>query len=136
MQRSTTPDAAADAAPRDALTVLPLALPPPLALRVWGALPCDLRLRCREVCPAWRDALADACLWTELDLTATSGVTARITPVLLLAAAARAGGRLERLFVTYTGENHQRALQPALLALFVANTGTLRLLRLEDVIFY
>ena len=110
--------------PRDALTVLPLALPLPLARRIWGALPCDVRLRCREVCPAWRDALAEPPLWTELNLT--SGVAARVTPALLLAAAARAGGRLERLCVTY---NH--GLHSALLAVVEANADTMRLLRLE-----
>ena len=75
-----------------ALTVLPPSLPHELALRVCGALPCDTRLRSREVCRAWRDALAEPRLWTEVDLTPASGVTARLTPALLLAAAARASG--------------------------------------------
>ena len=137
MQRSTTPDAAADAAPRDALTVLPLALPPPLALRIWGALPCDARLRCREVCPAWRDALAEPRLWTELDLMCAevSRTGEYVTPALLLAAAARADGRLERLFVKFAWLTHQEALQPALLAVIVANADSLRLLRFENASF-
>ena len=80
MQRSATPSADADETPRDALTVLPLALPHTLTLRIWGALPCDVRLRCREVCPAWRDALAEPRLWSEVDLTETSGIVARVTP--------------------------------------------------------
>ena len=122
--------ATADEAPRDALTVLPLALPLPLATRIWGSLPCDVRLRCREVCPAWRDALAESRAWSEVDLTATSGVVARITPALLRAAVARAGGRLERLFVTYDQEL-QAVLKAALLAVIAANMDTLRLLRIE-----
>ena len=118
--------AAEDGAPRDALTVLPLALPLPLTTRIWGALPYDVRLRCREVCPAWRDALAEPRAWTELDFTAACGFAARVTPALLRAATARAGGRLERLYVPY-----DRELQPALLELCAANADTLRLLRLE-----
>ena len=117
--------AAADEAPRDALTVLPLALPHALATRIWGALPCDVRLRCREVCPAWRNALAEPRLWSKVGLTATSGVVARLTPALLRAAAARAGGQLERLSVTY-----DRELQAALLAV-VLGSPCMRLLHIQ-----
>ena len=134
MQRSATPSADADETPRDALTVLPLALPHTLTLRIWGALPCDVRLRCREVCPAWRDALAEPRLWSEVDLTETSGIVARVTPALLRAAAARAGGRLERLFVTHEHQLLQASLlQAALLAVFAANPDTLGLLRLQSL---
>ena len=125
MQADTTPGAL-DNAPRDALSVLLLALPLPLARHVWGLLPVDVRMRCREVCPAWRDALAEPRLWTELDVTSSSGVTARVTPALLLAAAARAGGRLERVRVKY-----DRPLEDTLLTVVAANIDTLRLLRLE-----
>ena len=59
--------------------------PPPKALsltslpravqhHVWMRLPVDARLRCREVCTAWRDALDDVTLWQELDLSYASGV--------------------------------------------------------------
>ena len=112
--------AVADEEPRDALAALPLSLPLPLSQRVWGLLPCEMRLRCREVCPAWRDALAEPRLWTELDFTAAGGVT----PALLLAAAARASGQLERLSLTYTCE-----LQAALQTVVTANAFSLRLLR-------
>ena len=132
-RRSDTPGAGAAAAadadgePRvDALTVLPLALPRALMLRIWGSLPADVRMRCREVCPAWRGALNEPRLWTELDLTRASGVVARVTPALLLAAATRAGGRLEQLCMTETP-----LLRTALLAVFAANVDTLRLFRLE-----
>ena len=111
---------------RDALTVLPLALPMPLALRIWGALPCDVLLRCRAVCRAWRDALAEPRLWLEVDLTTSSGIVARITPALLRAVAALARGQMKRLFVT-----HADMLDAALLGLVAANANTLRLLRLE-----
>ena len=142
-RRNATPGAAADTAPRDALTVLPLMLPRTLATRIWGALPCDVRLRCREVCPAWRDALAEPRLWTELDLTKTSGAVARLTPALLRAAATRAEGRLERLFVTDTDDtidlerlhevmDNAEALDAALLEVFAANADSLQLLRLES----
>ena len=118
--------AAASNEPRDALTVLPLALPHALALRVWGAVPCDARLRCREVARAWRDALAEPSLWLELDLTPSSGLAVHdVTPALLRAAAARAGGRLERLYVACDYE-----LEVELLAVLAANSDTLRLLRL------
>jgi hypothetical protein len=33
---------------------------------IFSLLPVDLRLRCREVSPAWRDALNNPWLWTEL----------------------------------------------------------------------
>ena len=119
--RSALLVAAAADEPRDSLTVLPLALPLPLSRRIWSSLPCDVRLRCREVARAWRDALAEPRLWTELDLTMTSGIVARATPALLLAAAARAGGQLERLLVT-----NLDTMQPALLTVLHTNGTTSR----------
>ena len=65
LSRSANLGAADDEKPRDTLTVLPLALPTPLALRIWGAVPCDARLRCREVARGWHDALAEPRLWAE-----------------------------------------------------------------------
>jgi hypothetical protein len=50
------------------------ALPPAVQSHVWTRLPVDVRLRCREVCVAWRDALDDAAMWTTLDLSPLSGV--------------------------------------------------------------
>ena len=128
MQSDASRGAAAEDEPCDALTVLPLALPHALALRIWVALPADVRLRCREVCPAWRDALGEPRMWKELDLTPTSGVAARLSPALLLAAAARAGGQLERLLVT-----DSYGLEATLLAVVAANAATffLRLLHID-----
>ena len=62
-----------------------------------------------------------------MHLSQTSGVEARVTPALLLAAAARAGGQLERLCVA-----HNDPLQAALLAVAAATADTLQLLRLEQ----
>jgi hypothetical protein len=50
------------------------ALPLALLLEVLSRLPVDCRLRCAEVCRAWRAALNERSLWTRLDLTAASGV--------------------------------------------------------------
>ena len=110
---------------RDALLVLPLALPNALVHSIWASLPVEVRLRCREVCYAWRDALNELRLWTQLDLTGVSGVVARVTPTLLLAASARAGGQLRRLHVTQAASLHS-----AVLAVIADDANTLRLLRL------
>ncbi len=78
-------------APARVPSVLPL-LPHALASSIVVRVPVDTRLRCREVSPGWRDALsADKDLWTELDLSDTSGVAARISSALLRAASQRAG---------------------------------------------
>jgi hypothetical protein len=105
------------------------ALPPALALQIFAALPVDTRLRCAEVCTAWCAAVAERSLWTRLDLSETSGVTHRrgVTPALLRAAAAKAGGALTALDVS-------GAWQPlyndgALREVVAANAGMLRELR-------
>jgi hypothetical protein len=73
-------------------------LPPPLAGAVFALLPVDTRLRCREVCRAWRDGVIAPSLWTALDLSPRGGVARRAaTCSLLRAAAARAGNALEAL---------------------------------------
>lgn len=71
----------------------------PLALKraIWLRLPMDTRLRCAEVCRSWRDALADASLWTTLDLSCLPIMEVASTLALLNAAARRAGGQLARL---------------------------------------
>jgi hypothetical protein len=76
--------AAAQAAPHS-LTDLPLGL----QLAVLALLPADARARCAAVSPAWRAAVADAALWTELDLTRAGGCTcASLNPATVLAALA------------------------------------------------
>ncbi len=44
------------------------ALPHAVALRVFGGVPVEQRLRSAEVCRGWYATLSDAALWTELDL--------------------------------------------------------------------
>ena len=68
-----------------------LATPAVLAV-VFSALPPDTRLRCREVCTAWRRVLDDAALWTALDFR-----ECKPSEALLAAAAARSAGRLRLL---------------------------------------
>jgi hypothetical protein len=98
-----------------------------VALHIFSYVPADACARAALVCRAWRDLLAEPCFWTELDLSSTSDVVAQVTREMLLAAAARAGGQLERLHVTYA-----TFLPEALQAVFAANMNTLRLLRLEQ----
>jgi hypothetical protein len=103
------------------------ALPHPLALKIFAALPADTRLRCAEVCRGWRGTLAERSLWTRLDVSDTSGVTHKVTPALLRAAAAKAGGGLTALDVSgvWQALNADDTLREVL----AANAGTLRELR-------
>jgi hypothetical protein len=101
------------------------ALPQPLAHKIFAALQADTRLRCVEVCTGWRDALSERSLWTRLDLSETSGVTHRVTPALLRAAAAKAGGALQALDVS----GCTSLVHDALRGVLAANAGALRELR-------
>jgi hypothetical protein len=85
--------AAADAVALTSFDALPL----PLVLRILASLPADSRLLAAAVCRSWREMLADRSLWTRLDLSPASGVVHWPRKALLLAAAARAGGKLEAL---------------------------------------
>jgi hypothetical protein len=102
-----------------------IALPPALVLAVFSLLPVDARARCAAVCRAWRAALLEPCLWQHLDLSEASGVTRPLTPALMAAAAARAGGTLRTLNVSGTA----RMPAEALLAVVTANAVALRELR-------
>jgi hypothetical protein len=86
--------AAADAAPAGLE-----ALPPAVAHAILLLLPVDARLRCREVCRAWRALAAEPRLWAVADLSAAGGA-ARPTAALLRAAAAAARGALRVLDLT------------------------------------
>jgi hypothetical protein len=103
------------------------ALPSALALQIFAALPADTRLRCAEVCRDWRALMAERSLWTRLDLSRKSGVTHRVTPALLRAAASKAGGALTALDVSGVW----KALYDdgVLREVLAANAGTLRELR-------
>jgi hypothetical protein len=105
------------------------ALPPPLALQIFEALPADTRLRCVEVCTDWRDKLAERSLWTRLDLSDTSGVAHAVTPALLRAAAAKARGALTALDVSGAHRLSRDAGLTSLRSVLAANAGTLRELR-------
>ena len=59
-------------------------------------LPVDARLRCREVCQAWRALLQESILWRACDLSSTSGVAAP-THTLMQAASIRAEGQMRLL---------------------------------------
>ena len=126
---TSQPCAAADAAAEGAAaaTTTFAALPPQLVSRIFELVPADSRLRCREVHPSWRDALADPALWARQDLSRAGGVERPFSAPLLYAAAARASGRLEVLKVPVGG-----AVSPdALLGVCRANAATLTELSLD-----
>ena len=100
------------------------ALPPVLVQRILALLPVDARARAATVCRSWRDALADARLWAQLDLSDTSGVTCRVDDKVLRGAAARAGGALQTLDLRRADD----AIYDAALVV-QANKETLRELR-------
>ncbi len=117
---ATTAEALGDEAPLvDPFTTLPLAL----ALQCFARVPVDTRLRCAEVCPDWRAMLTERSLWTRVDLAAAS----RVTPALLRAAAAKAGGALEALDVS--GVWQPLFEDGVLREVLAANAGALRELR-------
>jgi hypothetical protein len=96
-----------------------LTLPAALLLHVFTLLPVETRLRCREVCTAWRDTLSDHSAWTRLDLAcSTSGALLRCT-------AGMARGRLQALVVA------AGMPQEALLAVALANRRSLCELRVQ-----
>jgi hypothetical protein len=73
-------------------------LPAPAACLVFGALPVAERLRCREVCAAWRAAIDDApSIWAHLDLRPYAALPLEAQGRLLRLAAARAAGALRSL---------------------------------------
>jgi hypothetical protein len=109
-----------------ALAPLPLSV----VLHIFSLLPVDCRLRCMEVCRAWRAVLLDRSLWTRLEVTVESGVRVRVSwrvresrafERLLRCAAARAGGGLQSLHID---TDHVR--NAALRNVLTANAGTLR----------
>ncbi len=141
--------ATADEAPTPALleALSPDRLALALRLVAERSLPLDARMRCCEVCTAWRDALAPPELWCRLDLSARAlgemlipwtkpdtldddGTQFYIGSTLLSNAAARAKGGLTSLDVTDSWRE-RIALQPYFLDEVVAsNAATLRELRL------
>jgi hypothetical protein len=104
-------------------------LPPVLALTIFAALPADARLRCAEVCRGWSAMMTERSLWTRLDLSDTSGVTHRVTPALLRAAATKAGGALEALDMSGVWSSLLNNCGDPLHNVVAANAGALRELR-------
>jgi hypothetical protein len=80
-------------------------LPAPAARIVFGALTVGERLRCREVCPAWRDALDnDPPTWQHLDLRPLAALPFPAQAAVLRAAVARAGGLVQSLALAFESE--------------------------------
>jgi hypothetical protein len=102
-------------------------LPHALALRVFGGVSVEERLRCREVCRSWCATLDDHTLWLRLDLTRAGGAACSV--LLLLAATARAVGQLQALRLTYGA--HDARMRAALPNVAAANSATLQELRLH-----
>jgi hypothetical protein len=80
----------------------------------------DQRLRCAEVCRAWRAVLSDRSLWLRLDLRRASGLARAATHEMLLAAVSRSGGQLQALDLSALDIR-----MDALMAVLHANAGTL-----------
>jgi hypothetical protein len=88
-------------------------LPRELTRLIFGWLPADARLRCREVCKPWWAFLEERRLWWSLDLSLASGVQRR-SEALLRAASRRAGGQLRELDVSgWVGLNFDTLLSVA-----------------------
>ena len=102
-------------------------IPPILA---FAALPIDARLRCSEVCPSWRAALASAKeLWLHVDLSEGSGVTAHVSNALLRCACARAGGDLLSLDISHERKGNKPHAKPKDEACSVTLAGLTGVLR-------
>ena len=98
-------------------------LPHTVALHVLSFVPADARARSALVCRFWRDTVADAKLWTALDLSPASGVAQPVTDAMLRGAAALARGGLEALCLDGCDELPP---QETLVEVVVANAGSLR----------
>jgi hypothetical protein len=86
----------------------------------------DPRLRCSEVCRAWRALLSDASLWLRLDLSPAGGVARdAVTIALLRAAAKRAAGGLRALDLTGCSHISRHAVR----VVAAQNSGALAELR-------
>jgi hypothetical protein len=98
-------------------------LPLPLVHRVFLLLPVDCRARAACVCRGWRAVLDEPALWTRLDLSGSSGVSAALERDALRGAAGRAQGRLCRLDLSGT---QIMDVAEVLLPVLARNAGSLR----------
>ena len=97
-------------------------LPHAVALHILSFVPADARARTALVSRSWRVTVADAKLWTVLDLSPASGVAQPVSDATLRGAAALARGGLTALCLDVC-----RALtQEARLEVVTANAGSLR----------
>ena len=107
-------------------------LPPPVSRHIFSLVPVDSRLRCAEVCRAWRAALEDRSLWTRLDMPGMIHNDMFLSNATWLSlfrcAVARAGGELEELDFTGGHSVPMAELEP----IVSANAGTLRELRVSS----
>jgi hypothetical protein len=99
-----------------------LSLPHSLVVRVLAALPADARLRCAEVCRAWRAAVSDRTLWLRVNLSPEGGVTHAVNDSLLRAVSARACGHVQALALRLT----ENVTNDTFFAVLQANSSTLR----------
>jgi len=90
-------------------------LPAPAARVLFGALAVDERLRCREVCTGWRDALdCDPPTWAHLDMRPAASLSLVAQGHMLRAAAARARGKVRSLALAFPSEPLDEATVDAL----------------------
>ena len=99
-----------------------LDLPHAVALHILSFVPADARARSALVYRAWRATVADASLWTVLDLSCASGVAQPVSDATLRGAAALARGGLTSLCLDYCDE----LTDEARLEVVTANAGSLR----------
>ena len=88
-----------------------LDLPLPLLRALLAGLPVDVRLRCREVCPGWRDVLRPAALWTHVDISNRSGVAALPTEAFMVALSRASRHRMAALHAHGCGALLSRTLR-------------------------
>ena len=96
-------------------------LPAEILVVILRFLPLDARLRAREVSRGWRALLNEPRFWTVLDFSPGSGVVARFSWALLLAAGERGRGHMHTLDLT--GVQIQRGLSYEHVIQFVAMHG-------------
>ena len=119
-------------APQQRFCLAPLT--PDLASSVLLLLPVDERMRCRGVSRAWRALLSSPSHWTCIDLSFSSGVTARRTDRLLEAASSLARGGVQELRLVIVtpdqqplGDEHAYT-EAGVTAVVAANGASLRIL--------
>lgn len=99
-------------------------MPPPLLLEVLRRVRVDVRLRCREVCRSWRDALDDPAAWRKLDFAHTCQMNPYAPAVVPAPAPRLAAAVARRAWPAELSAGWQRLLQAlALNSAAVAEDG-------------